>query len=605
MRIFTRTALATALALGVSAPAVAQFTGAYFFGDSLTDGGSFKPALPPGTGLFTTNPGPVWAQVFAGMYGFGANPANQGGTNYAQGGARVTQLPGYPAAAPTGAALPIATQVSQFVAKGAVDSSAIYSVWGGANDLFVALDSLSTGAITAGQAQAALATAATQLAGQVATLKAAGAQYIIVWNLPDVGKTPAFATSPASASVTALSSFYNSVLGAGLDASHVPAIRLNTFRLLNEVIANPGGYGFVNASIPACGTTPALVCTSANLVAPNAAQTYAFADGVHPTAAGHKLLAQYAAAVIAAPQQVAVLAEAPLAVEEASWRTLDGRMMSGTNAPGVTGKFEAWAAYDYANPDLKSGFASGDASINTLAVGGDIKLSERLLAGAAVSFAENKGDFGSGGYKLKGTTATVYAGYGAGPWYVGATLGGGDLDFSDVHRNVMLGAATRTETGETRGYSMVGRVLGGYWFNAGDWVHGPFAKYTYQEIKVRAFQEQGSNSTTMAYDQQKRKSSVGSLGWQASGRLGVIRPYARVTWEFELDNDERSVSAGVYGTTGTFSVPAYKPDDNYVQFSVGAATDFGKVTVYVTGSGTTSRSDGDGYAITAGVRVPL
>jgi outer membrane lipase/esterase len=605
MRILTRTALATALAMGMAAPAMAQFSNVYFFGDSLTDMGSYKPVLPPGTGMFTTNPGPVWALPFAQSFGFTASPANQGGNDYAYGGARVSQLPGYPASAPTGAAVPITTQVSQFLAKGPADGNAIYSVWGGNNDLFVALGGVSTGLITAAQAQADLATAATQLVGQVATLRTAGAKYIVVWNLPDIGKTPAFATSPSSSTVTALSSYFNGVMSAGLDATGIPVIRLDSFRLLNEVIANPATFGFVNATTPACGATSSLVCTSANFVAPNADQTYAFADGVHPTTAGYKVLAQYAASVIVAPQQIAFLAEAPLAVEQASWRALDGRMMSGTNSTRPGGKFEAWAAYDYSSPDMDSGFRSGDATLNTLSVGGDIRLSDKLLAGASADFTENKGDFGNGGYKLNQTSATVYVGYGEGPWYAGATLGAADLDYGDVHRNITLGAATRAESGNTRGWTMTGRLLGGYWFNAGDWVHGPTAKYTYQEITVRGFQEQGSSSTTMSYDQQERKSSILSVGWQASGRIANIRPYAKVTWEYEMENDVRLVSAGVYGMNGRFSMPAYQPDDNWVQFNVGAATEFGKVTGYIAGSGTASKSDGDSYAITVGVRIPM
>ena len=184
MRIFTRTALATALALGLAAPAMAQFSNVYFFGDSLTDMGSYKPVLPPGTGMFTTNPGPVWAQPFAQSFGFSASPANQGGNDYAYGGARVTLSPGYPATAPTGAAVPVATQIQQLLAKGPLDSNAIYSVWAGANDLFVQLSDVQSGAITAAQAQANLATAATQLAQQVGVLRAAGAQYILVGNIP-------------------------------------------------------------------------------------------------------------------------------------------------------------------------------------------------------------------------------------------------------------------------------------------------------------------------------------------------------------------------------------------------------------------------------------
>ena len=98
MRLLHRALAASAVAVALSAsPACAQFTNVYFFGDSLTDSGTFKPVLPPGTGLFTTNPGPVWSQVLAQRYGLAAFPANHGGTNYAEGGARVSGLPGGPA----------------------------------------------------------------------------------------------------------------------------------------------------------------------------------------------------------------------------------------------------------------------------------------------------------------------------------------------------------------------------------------------------------------------------------------------------------------------------------------------------------------------------
>jgi hypothetical protein len=43
MRTLNRTLLAGAIALALSTPAVAQFTNAYFFGDSLSDAGSYKP----------------------------------------------------------------------------------------------------------------------------------------------------------------------------------------------------------------------------------------------------------------------------------------------------------------------------------------------------------------------------------------------------------------------------------------------------------------------------------------------------------------------------------------------------------------------------------
>ena len=235
---------------------------------------------------------------------------------------------------------------------------------------------------------------------------------------------------------------------------------------MNEVVANPAAYGFANVTTPACGTTPSLVCTSANLVTPNAASTYLFADGVHPTTAGHAIFAQLAESMIDGPQQMAALAEAPLAVEQANYRALDGRMWSSLNAPRTQGKLEGWAAYDYGHTDLQAGPSNGSAYMNTIAVGGDMKVSDHALVGLMFGFTENKGDFGGagGGYTMRQPVGTIYGGYGDGPWYVGATMGAGSLDYSDINRAIPLGTAIRTENGQARGYEYTGRLLGGYWF---------------------------------------------------------------------------------------------------------------------------------------------
>lgn len=606
MGLFKRTLLAAAVttALAASGTASAQFTNAYFFGDSLSDAGSYKPVLPPGTGQFTTNPGPVWTVPFAAYYGFTTGPANQGGTDYAWGGARVTQQPGYPPAPPTAAALPVSTQIANHLAKGPLDATAIYSVQGGANDIFTQMADYATGKITAAQLQGNVAVAAGQLAQQVAILQNAGAKYVMVWNIPNIGASPDGTASGQAAQITAITSLYNTTFLAGLDAAKVSVVRLNAWGLVSEVMAKPGLYGFSNTTDRACGATPSLVCTPASLVAPNAAQTYMFADGVHPTTAMQAIEAQYAVSVLTAPQQMGVLAEAPLAVELANWRTLDGRMVSGINGPRDAGKLEAWAAYDYGSPDYSGGWQTGNGDVNTVAVGGDMKVSDKLLAGVMFNYSENKSNTGSLDFKLREPMMTLYTGYGEGPWYAGLTLGAGSLDYT-TNRNITLGAATRTESGSSKGWHFVGRLIGGYWFKAGDWVHGPTVKLTYQEARVRQFEENGSSSTTMTYGQQERKSFITSAGWQASGQLGGVRPFGRVSWEYEGQADERDVTASVYGMGGSFSMRAYKPDNSWALFNAGAATEFGKVTGYLTGSATAGKGDGNNWGLTVGLRMPL
>jgi outer membrane lipase/esterase len=608
MRTFQRTLVAGAVALALSAPAAAQFSNAIFFGDSLTDGGSYKPVLPPGTGLFTTNPGPLWAQVFAQNYGYTATPANQGGTDYAYGGARVTLLPGYPpTSSPVNTAVPIATQVTQFLAKGPADPNAVYSIQGGANDIFTQLGLLQAGAISQAQLQANVGLAATELVQQIARLSAGGAKYIVVWNVPDIGKTPDGVASGQATQITAISSLFNTTLLAGLNATGIETIRFNAFALLNEVVANPGAYGFTNATARACGATPSLLCTPASLVAANAAQTYVFADGVHPTTATGAIIAQAIESMITAPQQMAALGEAPFRVEDANFRALDGRMWSSLNAPRTQGKFEAWTSYDYGSIDMKAGPNNGTAYENTIAVGGDMKLSDRLLAGVMFGYTENKGDFGGagGGYKLRQPVFTLYTGYGDGPWYVGATLGTGGLDYNDVNRNIDLGAAVRNESGQTRGYEYTGRLLGGYWFKYQDLVHGPYGRVTYTKAVVRQFSETGTDSLALSYGQQTNDQLLWSVGWQVAGAYAGIRPFARVTWEYDsLDND-RTVNASSVTLGGNYSIPVAKPDNSYALFNVGAAADFGGVTGFISGSGTAARGDGNYWAVTVGLRMPL
>ena len=183
MRKFRPTHVACALALALSAgSASAQFTNAYAFGDSLFDAGQYG-------SRFTTNPGLVPPMYVAQFWGLALTPSFQGGNDYAQGGALVNAPQGgLPPGVPD---LSINTQVNLFLSKGIPDPRALYQIDGGGNDLFKQFTAFATGQITQAQLQANVSQAAIDLATAVGKLKAAGAQYVIVFNLPDAGKSPA------------------------------------------------------------------------------------------------------------------------------------------------------------------------------------------------------------------------------------------------------------------------------------------------------------------------------------------------------------------------------------------------------------------------------
>ncbi|MEO6154886.1 MAG: SGNH/GDSL hydrolase family protein, partial [Thermomonas sp.] len=318
----SRTVLAAALALAAM-PLYAQnqptFTQTVFFGDSLTDSGFYRPFLiqtqGPSAGLvgqFTTNPGLVWAQFLADYYGTDASPAwgltTTGiaagtGTNYAAGGATFKAGPGFPPTPPTQYAPTIPTQVAAYLSGngGVADPGALYTVWGGANDLFFHLNGLST------QAQF-LGAAGTEVA-LIGTLTQAGARYILVPTIPDVGRTPFGLSQGAagSAGITALVQAYNQTLFGGLASANLRVIPLDTFNFIRELSSAPATYGFSNVTGMACfGVPSSLVCSPSTTV-PGGAESYAFADSVHPTTAAHRLLGQFAVSVIEGPRQIAIL----------------------------------------------------------------------------------------------------------------------------------------------------------------------------------------------------------------------------------------------------------------------------------------------------------
>jgi outer membrane lipase/esterase len=595
--------LAATLAAGlglVQGEASAQFNSFFFFGDSLTDAGFYG-------SRFTVNPGQVWAQDLGARFGVTVTPINMGGDDYAQGGQQVTQpSPLTPPGAPQ---RPLSTQIDELLAATpALNPHTLYAVWIGGNDIFVNVGEAAAGQITPAQVPANVVTAAAQTLQQIARLRDAGARTIMVFNLPDIGKIPAGLAAP-TAPFSALSSLFNSTLEAGLSSLNVNIIPVNVYGLFNEIIANPAAYGFTNVTTPACTTASSISCTPATLVAPNAAQTYLFADDVHPTPAGHRIIADYAFAEIEAPQQIGLLAEAPLQVEQANFRALDSRMISGIGGPRALNKFDAYAVYDYGNYDRSNDFGGGRSYTNSVLIGGDMNVSDRMLVGIAFGYTDDKSTLGgnAGSFKLNEATLTAYAGYGEGPWYVGGTVGAGELDYNNIDRNIALGPNTRTESGGTNGTHFMARLLGGYWFNYESWIHGPFLRVTYQQDTVDAYAETGTSSTAMTFGQQERNSLASSLGWQADGNLGWGRPWARITWEKDYNNDNRTVRAGLVSMPGNFALPVYSMSNSYALFDVGIASELGdsKVTGFVAVNATAGRSAGNYQAITVGIRAPL
>ena len=312
--------------------------------------------------------------------------------------------------------------------------------------------------------------------------------------------------------------------------------------------------------------------------------------------------------MITGPQQMAALAEAPLAVEQANFRALDNRMWSSLNAPRDTGKFQAWAAYDYSNTDLQAGPTSGSGHMNTVAVGARHEGLRPHAGRRDVRLHRQQGRFRRPGRRIHAAasrSARSTRAMATDPWYVGATLGAGSLDYSDITRVIPLGALLRTESADARGYEFTGRILGGYWFTMRDLMHGPYARLAYTRSVVKQFSEKSSDSTALTYGRQSRDQLLWSLGWQVAGNIGGFRPYARATWEIDSKDPDETISASSVSLGGNYSVPIVQAGQQLRAVQPRRITELGGVTGFIAGSATAGRSDGNYWAITVGLRMPL
>ncbi len=593
---FAPAVLAGALALAAS-PAFAaegQFSRTVFFGDSLTDAGFFRPLLPPEvqavTGQFTTNPGWVWAQHLAERYGTdaSANGNGQSGDNYAVGGARVAE----DVVGDLGPTPSVTSQVQSFMGAGRVDPDALYTVWGGANDVF---------AVAAGAPpEQTIGTAVAAQVGAIGALQGAGARYVLVPNLPDMGITPAARTQGpvAQGQLTALASAYNDALFGGLAANNLRVIPLDTFSFLREVAANPAEFGFANVTGSACdpaSAPSALLCSPASYVQPDAAKTWLFADGVHPTDAGHAALADFAASVLEAPALVAAMPQAAGAtgrarIERVAWH-LDGLPDSGGWWFDVSGNYLRRGDGDFHDgfgPALTAGvdWVSGNAVFGVYAGYGETRQHWGL----------NRGDFSYEDMGI-GAHASWFADNGA--WVTGQA-GWSELEF-DAHRRAVIGGGARSHRGSTDGERLALAVHGGWDFQRGNLRHGPVASLVWQQIDMDGFAESDAAlSTSLAYPDQDFDSLIGSLGWQvARAGEGAVRPYARFTWDHEFEDapEDAFAIAQTMAGTGVYAVPTHGADDSYGTVTLGARMGMFGLDANVGISGTVSHAGGGNAAV--------
>ncbi|MBZ5488951.1 autotransporter domain-containing protein [Halomonas aquamarina] len=583
--------LALGVLFGVGAlpfPALAEatfsdtFEDTVFFGDSLTDSGYYRAAIEqllpiaPGQldfiGRFTDNPGPVWAEHVAARYGSNAAPATAGGNNYAAGGARVAAS----SSSLFGLAPSVSDQLASYLAAtgGVADSNALYAVWGGANDLFT---------VSGGDdAASVIGSTAFATAEVVGALESAGARHVLLFNVPDLGLTPRFNDDPASsAGATALARQYNETLYTAVAASGFDVIPVDTFGLLQEVAAAPGDYGFTNVVEPAC-TQPLPLCNQATLVAPDAGDTYLFADEIHPTSATHRIIGEVAASMIEGPQLQQLATHSALL----GGRTRANRVAEHLNGAALENGLRWWGDLRAERQKLGSGDLL-DANTPAGLLGVDW-YRDGVVLGGFVGYGDQDGDFGGGrgDFKRRDTTLGLFSGWYSDSAWLNAQLSYSWLDV-DVDREIQLGSTTRRHSGSADGQNLTAALNAGFEFGAfstpaGEMRTGPVAGLTWQRVELDGYREAGASSTALGYPDRDVESLVGRLGWQVRREGPGINPYLQLSYnrEFEREQGGRASLSSV-PQLGDYRVPKLDLDRDYVELDAGVRATLGGVDAQI------------------------
>ena len=283
--------------------AAAPFTGLVVFGDSLSDNGNLfaaagYPGFPYFQGRFSN--GVVAVEHLA--TGLGLNNALQ---------FRDLAIAG--ATTGTGGQLPNTGMLNQLAGFSAAlggnpaDSGALYTVWGGANDLRAAA---AGGPAAVG---AAIAAAIGNLTSIVSTLHGLGAHNFLLPNLPDLGLKPEAINANRAAQATLASETFNTQLAlaySGLAAAWADEkfYFFDVMQAQRTLVGGAPGNGFTDVShscLATAGCNPA---------------TFVYWDNIHPTAITHQILGAQMLAAVPEPQTVLLMAAGVLVLLGAARR---------------------------------------------------------------------------------------------------------------------------------------------------------------------------------------------------------------------------------------------------------------------------------------------
>ncbi len=546
MSRFLRTAAPAALVLAgamafCSAASAQSYSRLVVFGDSLSDNGNLYAATfntqPPSPPFFQGrfSNGPVFTELLGFTVGRSAAGAPvTGSINYAYGGARTDS-----SAFPPG----MRNQLLAYTgAGGTFRSTDLVSILGGANNIFQGLPAAGASTNPTGAINPVALSAAADINFIVNSVATAGAGTIMVLNLPKLSLTPQFGgTTAAPLADFAVGSFNTALLsGLFVTAAARPTtniIHVDLFKIGDVVSANPGSFGFSNAN-QACfnGVT---VCANPN--------SFFYFDGVHPTAAGHALIASLANDYLYygdAGAQSALMGETGLRFRE-DMLDAAGEGLSGAESWRTGTELVFGALADSTEFDGRGLVPSAESEGQGLRVGLNWSPSATWRFAMAGSMRNSAVTSARQRFDVESFGIDAALGWRSGSMFANVSAGVALDSYENFRRQTTL--APIVHTGATDGVSRGVRAQAGWWFGReGGLAISPRVALAWSSTDVDGFFEQGA-AAQYQYADRKVESTTAEVGLRAESGMGGVTFFVEGGWREELNDGSDPVGTSLYG----------------------------------------------------------
>lgn len=575
MRIkLTLAASALALGLATAGTASAQTYGRIVsFGDSLSDNGNLyaasgntNPTSPPYyQGRFSN--GPVWLELL-GYTQARVGGALTGSYNSAYGGSRTDNTVPFP----TG----MRAQITNYLgAGGTFDSDDLVTIWGGANNIFQGLPVAAVQADPFGYINGVSVAAAADMGFMINQVSDAGAGTILVANLPNLGTTPQFRNTSAQGLATQASNAFNAALFAQVSAQAAAnpnsnVIFMDVNRAFNVLLSAPGRFGFSNAT-DRC-LVGIVVCATPD--------SYVFWDGVHPTAAGHRLVASVATDYLYYGNfgaHSAVQAEIGGRARADGMDAVLGRLGYGEH--DSHGGLYIGVTYDETELDARGVIPGGDMTGSGLIFGAE-GTHGAMRAGAAFQVRTADAELGLVNFTAEGASFDVYAGWRSGQFFVNAAAGYSVDQYEDIARQTATPGVVAQSS--TDGSSMGAKLEAGMNFDMGGLAFIPRAGVSWVSTEVDGYVEENA----FGAQHQIAGRSVDAVSAEAvlrvQGDMGSVGFWGEAGYRDVLSHDGDPVGVSLAGNTAQMlEVDAGDPDGGQALLGAGLSTRWGVAEIGV------------------------